>query len=300
MTTIITGSNGFSGFYLAEYLKSLSSDILIGIDLQPNNNNKFIDVYYSTAEFQSFSKYIEEINNDIRFFHLSGLIGSLPLPELINANVYWTSKYLEVIKNIKNLKIFVNIGSSAEYGLQSEMTLQESLITHPVTNYGISKDIQSKLVLHFGRIFNVPVVSTRTFNLIGPGLSEKLVAGKIVKEINQIASGRKTNMELGRLDSKRDFIDIRDAVKIYFQLSEKPPIGEIVNVARGKSHQISEILEICKKVKNIDPPVKLNYYTDKKQDLDFQYADIIKLQSIVGKINYIPFEKTIKDMLEIK
>lgn len=297
MTSVLTGANGFSAMYLAEYIKTENSDFTIGIDVYEHCQNKFIDKYFCISDFENFEREIEKIDDEILFFHLGGLLGMHSLPDLINVNVFWTSKYLELTRKIKNLKFFLNIGSSAEYGNQTEPTLHEKLILNPITNYGISKNIQSKLVLQFGKTFSIPVATTITFNIVGPKLSEKMVAGKIIKGFKDVVSGEKSHIELGRMDSKRDFIDIRDAVKIYYLLAKQTPNGEIINVASGKSYEINDIFRTCVTITNQNPEIKSIYVAPKNQDIDFQFADIQKMKKIIGNIEFISFEKTIEDMI---
>lgn len=296
MINVITGSNGFSGRYLIEYLllKKKSSKI-IGIDIQQNGNNEAIE-YFSLKNFDKFQEYITGLKDEITLYHLGGLIGNHGLPELIETNVYWTSKYLSLCSKIDNFKIFVNIGSAAEYGRQEELVMRENLIPNPVTNYGISKDMQSKLVLHYGKIFNLPVVSTRTFNLIGPGLGDNLVIGKIIKEFKLFSEGKKDVIEMGRIDSKRDFIDIRDAVCIYCDIAESNSFGNIINVATGESLKIEDIISTCKKLYKNNPEIVSNYAPPEGQDLDFQFADTNRMNKFINNMKFIPIEQSIEDM----
>ena len=286
MINVITGSNGFSGRYLIEYLllKKKSSKI-IGIDIQQNGNNEAIE-YFSLKNFDKFQEYITGLKDEITLYHLGGLIGNHGLPELIETNVYWTSKYLSLCSKIDNFKIFVNIGSAAEYGRQEELVMRENLIPNPVTNYGISKDMQSKLVLHYGKIFN----------LIGPGLGDNLVIGKIIKEFKLFSEGKKDVIEMGRIDSKRDFIDIRDAVRIYCDLAESNSFGNVINVATGESLKIEDIISTCKKLYKNNPEIVSNYAPPEGQDLDFQFADTNRMNKFINNMKFIPIEQSIEDM----
>ena len=301
MTAIITGSNGFTGTYLTRFLKEHDKNITIyGLDIDLNNNNPNVDTYFSIHNYSDAEKKLERMEDETIFYHLGGVIGNKSLPELVSANVYWTSKYLSLASLLKNLKLFLNIGSSAEYGKQKVETLDELLITNPVSNYGISKDIQAKMILRYGEIFNLPVLSTRTFNLIGPGLTSSLVVGKIINEFEQIKSGKKGILEMGRTDSKRDFIDVRDAVKIYYLLTQSTLRNIVVNVARGESIQIAEILQICSLLFEVNPTISKVYQTEKIQDIDYQYANLELLIKHIGNYKFIPLEQSLKDMMNFK
>jgi nucleoside-diphosphate-sugar epimerase len=297
VTIVITGSNGFSAGYMSKFIKenTLARQI-IGIDLSNENKNGCVDEYFALKEFEKCSEFITGLRDDIRFFHLGGLLGRHPLPTLVESNVLWTSRYIESASRIRNLQCFLNIGSSAEYGSQDAQILSENLVPNPVTDYGISKHLQTELVLAAGKAWNVRVICTRTFNLIGVGLRENLVVGKILREFREVEEGSRDKVELGRMDSKRDFIDVRDAVKAYWLLSEKAPAGEVFNVASGKSHEIREIYDICASIFGFFPDVDQKISVPLSNDVDYQYADVTKLKSNTAFECLYPVEVTLRDM----
>lgn len=297
MLVVISGVNGFSGKYLCNYLlknPNVSEVVGIDIDIDPFINQ--IE-YFKLSDFNRFENYLINCIEDIYFFHLGGLIGHFPLNELIEANVYWTSKYLEMASKLKNLKFFLNIGSSAEYGAQSVKVLSEELKPSPVNNYGVSKSLQSDLLFKYCKVNRIPFASTRTFNLIGPGLGDNLVIGKLIKEFNTIAEGKKEYLEMGRVDSLRDFIDVRDAIKIYCSIAfSNKANGKIINVAKGQSHKIEEIINICKTIYNVDPKHNESYKVPKNQDLDQQFAQIIEMKNFIGDFKFISLHQSLVDM----
>lgn len=299
MTVVITGSSGFSAFYLSKFIKENKvAERIVGIDLSSDNQNTYIDEYFALSEHEAFAESIAATGEDIRFFHLGGLLGHHPLPTLIETNVLWTSKFIDIASRIKNLQCFVNIGSSAEYGRQDVETLSEDLAPNPVNNYGISKHLQTQLVLAAGRVLNVCVICTRTFNLIGRGLRENLVVGKILREFKEVEEGSRDKIELGRMDSKRDFIDVRDAVRAYWLLSENLADGEVFNVASGKSHEIKEIFDICANIFGFSPEAIQKTHAPLTHDVDCQYADISKLKKNIAFDCSYPLEVTLRDMID--
>lgn len=296
---VITGVNGFSGNYLVQYIKEQDPQIkIIGID---NNNtllNKNLDRFFSISEFEEFSQFLINIDEEVQIIHLGGLIGNHNLPSLIEANVLWTSKYLHLFSQLKNPVTFLNIGSSAEYGNQTAHFLSEELTPDPINNYGISKYLQASLVTSFISSKEVKIVSARTFNLIGPGMSKNLVIGKLLNEFMQVYRGEKENIEIGRLDSIRDFIDIRDAVQYYYQLLQIKEKLKYINVASGTSNSISDILNLISDKLSINP--KIEQYSNLKSmgDIDCQYSDISKLRQLFPQIRCRSIEESISDMID--
>jgi nucleoside-diphosphate-sugar epimerase len=299
VTAVITGSNGFSAFYLSKFIKkNTPAGLIIGIDVSSENRNSSVDEYFALTQFEKFTEFITKMADDMRFFHLGGLLGQNRFSTLLETNVLWTSRYLEVASRIRNLQCFLNVGSSAEYGRQEADMLTEDLLPKPINNYGISKHLQTQLVLAAGRVSNIPVVCTRTFNLIGPGLGESLVVGKILREFKEVGEGSREKVELGRMDSRRDFIDVRDAVRTYWLLSDKPRGGEVFNVASGRSHEIREVFSICSNIFGFSPEVDQKMAMPLSQDVDYQYADISKLRKSIAVDCDYSLEVTLRDMID--
>jgi len=296
---VITGSNGFSALYLAKFIKESNlAKLIFGIDVSNENKNNFVDEYFALNEYGAFSESLTTISENVRFFHLGGLLGHRPLTTLIESNVLWTSRFIDSASRIKNLQCFVNIGSSAEYGRQDMGILSEDLVPNPITNNGISKHLQTQLVLAAAKFSKARAICTRTFNLIGPGLNQNLVVGKMVKEFKQVRDGFKDKIELGRMDSKRDFIDVRDAVKAYWLLSEKAPGGEIFNVASGRSIEIRELYRICTNIFSFSPEIDQKITAPLGLDVDYQYADISKLKKNIAFDCFYSIEVTLRDMID--
>ena len=301
MTIIITGSNGFTARYFSDYiLRNKFAKQIVGIDVSSSNFNNNIIKYFSLIEFDRFTDYCINIYDEVKFFHFGGLLGNHPISDLIETNVIWTSKYLEIAKNIKKLKCFFNIGSSAEYGRQNVDIVHEKLLPNPISNYGISKNLQTQLVLNFSKIYEINSILTRTFNICGPGLNENFVIGKLIKEFFEVKNSTKNYVEIGRLESERDFIDIRDVVKIYWQLSELNYFNEIFNVGSGKKIRLKNIFDFLTKEFDLLPEIKIKNITLLKNDLDSQCAELTKLKFNIDFIPEIPLEKSLLDMINAR
>ena len=89
----------------------------------------------------------------------------------------------------------------------------------------------------------IDVMVARTFNLLGPGLSTALVAGSLCAQF--AGDGP---IKVGNTNASRDFVDVRDAVRAYWQISQKGKPGEIYNVATGHGTTIKTLLALFVKV----------------------------------------------------
>ena len=115
--------------------------------------------------------------------------------------------------------------------------------------------MQTDLAQRVFKKYNFPVVVARTFNLCGRGMSENLLLGKYEKLIQNIQD--RSEIKLSNSEYIRDFIHIKDAVKIYWNLLIYGNSGEVYNVCSGEGKKVREMVEQLvlysgKKIKIID------------------------------------------------
>ena len=155
-----------------------------------------------------------------------------------------------------DLKSILLIGSGAEYGPPEDLPLTESSLCKPGAPYGISKLEQTDLGLkaaHNG----LPVTILRPFNILGPGISPRLFLGAMLKQIGDIESGKQSKrLEVGNLDSQRDFIDVRDFCEVVWCLLHEPKaVGEVFNLCSGVPIIMSDLLNTLLELKGLDDVV---------------------------------------------
>lgn len=137
----------------------------------------------------------------------------------------------------------VLIGSAAEYGLVSveENPIVEDHVLRPVSIYGMTKAWQTELA-YVHAIRGVNVIVARVFNLIGPGLSERLFIGRLHKQIDELRRGEREGIEVGPLSAVRDYIAIDDAITQLMAIAEYGAVGEVYHVASGQPVTMRELL----------------------------------------------------------
>jgi nucleoside-diphosphate-sugar epimerase len=90
----------------------------------------------------------------------------------------------------------------------------------------------------------LPIVITRPFNYTGKGQSESFLLPKIVSRFQRKAEV----IELGNLDTSRDFSDVRSVAYAYRRLLETKPVGQTVNVCSGKATSLREVLGLVQEI----------------------------------------------------
>ncbi len=298
---LITGAGGFIGRHLAKYVAGLGLEVhgfdRPGVQCPQDWNGSWHIADVTSAEA---STVISAIKPNY-LFHLAALIKSDSLADLLFINVGGTQNMLNAIVGAQcNARVLIP-GSSAEYGLASSdaLPIREGNPLRPVTLYGVSKVAQSMLATHYVFLYNREVIRSRTFNLTGPGEPDTLVCSAFARQIVEIERGlRPSVVRVGNLNSARDFIDVRDAVRAYWLALQSGQSGEVYNVCSGIPTRICEILDIL----IAEAGLKIEIQTDLPRytggDVPLQCGDPSKLYRLTGWSPQIPLRQSLRDLMD--
>ena len=170
-----------------------------------------------------------------------GLFGNRQYSELMQSNVDISRNILNAVVELLLVKTrLLFIGSAAEYGTAYENPVSEDSPAMPINLYGLSKKIQTDLILFYHRVHQVQAVIARTFNLTGDGISAALSIGHFRKQIDAALDG--DTIKVGNLNSERDFLEVTDAVALYLDLLCYGKVGEVYNVCSGVPIRLADVL----------------------------------------------------------
>jgi len=241
MKVLITGSSGFTGTHLVKYLQQNSE---LEIDCVTRNkqqdNSGFI---CDLTDCNSVENLIQEIKPD-RIYHLAGSFTNDYSVDYAN-NVISTKNILDSLIKSKISSRVLLIGSAAEYGLikEEDNPVSENYPFNPASIYGLTKVYQTHLMQFYCQVHDMDIVMARTFNLLGKNISRQLFIGRVYQQIEEYKSGKIDKIILGDLESKRDYIDVQEAVKYYETIMVYGKTGEIYNVGSGNSVRLYDILK---------------------------------------------------------
>jgi len=314
MKILITGIAGFSGIRLAEYLQCpdrhndnielYGIDIIrdISKDIQPILNKAKVLVC-NLLDREETKNTVQEIKPD-RIFHLAGLTfdaNSQQSPEkFYSTNVFGTISLLESVKQL-GINPLIHIAcSSAEYGLilENENPVTETNHFRPISPYGISKLAQDMVGYQYYKNYGLRIIRTRAFNITGPGEKENFVCSSFARQIALIEKGKQEpTIYVGNLDSKRDFLDIRDVVKAYWLAVDKGISGEVYNLCTGKAYSIREMLDILLRMAKRDITVKQDPERMRPSDIPLQVGSFEKFHKQTGWEPVISLQEALQDLL---
>lgn len=240
---LVVGGTGFIGYHLLKLCLLKKIDVTC-ISYKKNNKKSYLkNVTYLKCDVSKKEelKKIKKIYDII--VNLSGYIDH---KNKKNANTHFLSckNLLNHFKNSR-AKIFIQVGSSSEYG-KIKSPHKEKNYGKPKTIYGLSKKKASDFL--FDNFKNkkefLPFVILRFYQVFGPNQNEERLIPMVIKSSLQ-------NKEFDCSDGKqsRDFLYVDDAVKAIFKCFNNKKVNfKIINVASGKSVKVKNLIKIIVKM----------------------------------------------------
>ncbi len=183
-------------------------------------------------------------------------------------------------ENLKNDK-FDPICIRCKKELELVPTDEESKI-HPMSIYGITKQLQEQMVMLMGKSLNIPTVALRYQNVYGPGQSlSNPYTGILSIFSTRILNGNNVDIYEDGLES-RDFVYIDDVVEAtVLALKKNQANYEVFNVGSGVATTVNEVAKTLKKLYNSDIEILVDgKYRD--GDIRHNFADLNKINRVLG------------------
>lgn len=309
MKALITGISGFAGSHLAEFLLDKKYKVF-GTFYDKNtfsNLNGFIDKIRlfkcDIRNYNDLKTIIEKVRPD-EIYHLAAISfvpASLKNPKLtFDTNLYGTLNLYEAIIELKIEPKILFVGSADEYGSikNSDLPIREDCHLCPINPYSISKASADFLSYFYYKNYHLNIIRVRPFNHIGPRQSPDFVCSNFAKQISEIEKGIKDPIvEVGNLEVKRDFTDVRDMVKAYWFSIQKCQSGEVYNICSENAISIKRVLDGFLKMSNIYIKVIKDPKRIRVSDITLFFGDSTKFRKQTNWKQEVSFEKTQQDIL---
>ena len=325
---LITGITGMVGSHLCDYLLENTDWDIWGVCRwrSPLDNvqhlldrvNRKDRVFFEYADLNdqgSLMIVLQNVKPDY-IFHLAAQ--SYPLTsfnspiDTLNTNILGTCRLLESIRlireNDKQWQPVIHVCASSEvFGrIPPEQKpadgINEECRFHPASPYAISKVGTDLLGRYYAEAYGMTVMTTRMFTHTGPRRGDVFHESTFAKQIAMIEKGMiPPEVKVGNLDSLRTYADVRDAVRAYYMLVTIDPIpGEYYNIGGSYTCKVGDTLNTLLSMSPMKDQIKV--VTDPERlrpiDADLQIPDCRKFKAHTGWEPGIPFEKTMKDLLD--
>lgn len=226
-------------------------------------------------------------------FHLAALADIVPSIErpmdYHQSNVDGTISVLEAARKAK-VKRFVYAASSSCYGIPDQYPTPETAPPRPQYPYALTKLVGEHYVLHWWRLYGLPCVSLRLFNVYGPRVRTSGTYGAVFgvflaqklagKPFTVVGDGRQT----------RDFTFVTDAVAALVAAARSQISGEIMNVGSDNSYSVNELVGLL--------GGDAVHIPKRPGEPDCTLADTTKIKSLLGWRAIVPFPEGVQIMLD--
>lgn len=196
--------------------------------------------------------------------------------EILITNVFGLWNLLHSANKV-GYELFVNTGSSSEYGRKS-FAMRESDVLDPNSFYAVAKCAQSLLCQHMARTNELPLVTLRPFSVYGPWEEPKRFIPTVM-----LAAIRNETIDMVSPKTARDFVYIGDVVDVYLLVDRLKNLrGEIINVGTGVQNTVAQALEATEQVIGRKVNARWGTMPARTWDADVWVADVSKLYTLTG------------------
>ena len=310
---LITGISGQDGSYLAEYLLEKNYDVHGTIrrssvsenqDSRIKHLNGHITTFYADMmDVHSLSRVVGEVKPD-EIYNLAAMSHvrvSFDVPSFtIQTNAMGVLNLLEIYRTVCPKAKFYQASSSEMFGnsVDPDGTQRLSTPMNPVSPYGCAKLLAYNLVKHYRNAYKLHACNGILFNHESPRRGSNFVTNKVVKTAVEIKKGLKNKLELGNMDSSRDWGHSKDYVRAMHLILNHHTAGEFV-VATGEAHTVRNLCEYVfgKLEMNYEDYVVQNPIYMRPEELKYLRGDASLARNILGWQPEYTFETLMDDMI---
>ena len=197
---------------------------------------------------------------------------------------------------MNGLKIQTLVGGSS---VDDDGFQRESTPMHPVSPYGCSKLFGYSIVRNYRNAYNLHACNGILFNHESPRRGSNFVTNKVVKTAVEIKLGLKDKLELGNLDSFRDWGHSKDYVRAMHLIINHDKPDDFV-VSTMITHSVREMVDYVFDKLELDSKkyVSQNNKFIRPEELDYLKGDSTKIRNILGWKPEYTFESMLDEMIE--
>jgi len=310
---LITGISGQDGSYLAEYLLNKGYEVHGMVrrhSVAENQNSRLhhlngsVKTYYGDLlDCPSLIRILSEVKPD-EIYNLAAMSHvriSFDMPSFtIQTNALGVLNILEAYRTVCPNAKFYQASSSEMFGNSVDEDGIQRLTTPmtPVSPYGCAKVMGFNLVRHYRHAYGLHACNGILFNHESPRRGSNFVTNKVVKGAVSIKKGLQDKLELGNMDSYRDWGHSKDYVRAMHMILNHDTPDEFI-VATGKTHSVRDLCEVVfsKLGMNYEDYVIQNSKYMRPEELKYLKGDASKAKEVLGWEPEYTFETMLEEMI---
>ena len=310
----ITGINGQDGSYLAEHLLTMGYEVHGMVRRNSMSENQDSRVYHLTDQItthygdlldeSSIDRILEKVRPD-EIYNIgaqSHVRISFDMPQFtVKTNALGVLNMLESYRRVVPNAKFYQASSSEMFGNSVDVDgfQRETTPMHPVSPYGCSKLFGYSIVRNYRKAYGLHATNGILFNHESPRRGSNFVTNKVVKTAVQIKLGLEKKLELGNLDSYRDWGHSKDYVRaMHLIMNHETPEDFVVSTMQ--THSVRDMTKYVfdSMSMNYEDYVTQNPIFIRPEELKYLKGDSTKARTILGWKPEYTFESMLDEMVE--
>ncbi len=297
MKALISGGAGFIGSHLVDALLGHGHEVVVLDNFstgRPQNLEHVSDKIKSVqCDISQMGEWNVNFSGVDWVFHLAALADIVPSIEkpidYFESNVQGTFNVLEACRQ-HHVKRFLYAASSSCYGIPDEYPTPESSEIKPQYPYALTKYLGEEIVMHWCKVYGLPAVSLRLFNVYGPRSRTSGTYGAVFGVFLAQKLAGKLFTVVGDGTQTRDFTYVTDVVDALIFAAESNVSGEVINIGSDNTYSVNRLVELL--------GGDIVHIPKRPGEPDCTWADITKAKKLLGWEPKISFEKGVKILLE--
>ncbi len=297
--SVVTGAAGFIGSHMVDLLIARGHEVR-GIDNLRGGHVRNIEHHrentrfsFHNADITNLEEHAGVFEGAAYVFHFGGIgdiVPSIQQPlDYIRANIVGTAATLDAARRA-GVQKFVYAASSSCYGDDPPVPTDEGAAIQTAHPYALSKYLAEQEVLHWNRVYKLPVVSIRMFNVYGPRVRTTGAYGAVFGVfLAQRANGKPLTI-VGDGTQSRDFVYVTDVARAFLLAAESPHSGVILNCGAGNPQTILRLAELIGGDRVFVP--------HRPGEPACTWAKIDRIQSVLGWTPQVGFDQGVATMLD--
>lgn len=295
---LVTGGAGFIGSHMVERLLGDGCEVIVldnfatgrpqnlfHLRQRPGLKVERVDVSDHAAILPFFTG-VDWV------FHLAALadiVPSIQRPlDYHRANVVGTASVLEAARKA-GVRRFMYTASSSCYGTPETYPTPESAPIRPEYPYALTKYLGEEQALHWARVYGLPVVSLRLFNVYGPRSRTSGTYGAVFGVFLAQKLAGKPFTVVGNGTQTRDFTFVTDVVDAFVTAAAADVTGEAFNVGSGQTYSVNRLVELL--------GGEAVHIPKRPGEPDCTFADTTKIRRTLKWTPRVPLEDGVRIML---
>ena len=204
-------------------------------------------IKFIKCDISKRGKWVNEFKGKCYIFHLAALADIVPSiqnpTKYFDSNVTGTLNVLEASRKANIIK-FIYSASSSCYGIPKNYPTKEKEKNNPTFPYALTKKMGEDLVIHWAKVFKLPAISLRLFNVYGTRSRTSGTYGAMFGVfLAQKLSGKPYTI-VGSGKQTRDFTYVSDVVRAMLKASKSRLKNEIFNIGSGETVSVIKIVNL--------------------------------------------------------